>query len=87
MPGFSLRFFLPVQASTESPDSAIPLIQQRLLLDTQVVKASRTGVARTTTYGYDFHTGQVTSARDADNGVSTLTGLDDVGRAIGKLGK
>ena len=39
-------------------------------------------MARTTTYGYDFHTGAVTSARDADNGVTTLTGLDDVGRPI-----
>ena len=34
------------------------------------------------TYGYDFHTGQVTSSTDVDNGVSILTELDDVGRAI-----
>ena len=47
-----------------------------------MVEASGTGVARTTTYSYDFNTGQVTSARDDDNGVSTLTELDDVGRAI-----
>ena len=47
-----------------------------------MVEASGTGVARTTTYSYDFHTGQVTSARDADNGVTVRTELDDVGRAI-----
>ena len=52
------------------------------LYPTRVVEASGAGVARTMTYGYDFHTGQVTSATDADNGVSTLTELDDVGRPI-----
>ena len=52
------------------------------LYPTRMVEASGTGVARTTTYGYDFHTGQVTSARDADNGVTVRTELDDVGRAI-----
>ena len=52
------------------------------LYPTRVVEGSGTGVARTTDYGYDFHTGAVTSARDADNGVTTLTELDDVGRAI-----
>ena len=51
-------------------------------MNTQVVEASGTGVSRTMTYGYDFHTGQVTSSTDVDNGVSTLTELDDVGRAI-----
>ena len=152
-------FFLPVQASTESPDSLLRLIQQRPLLNTydnarntgnltgekigksnasgvvsgrltasnsfsishtydthgnrltttdgrgnvtrwtygairggsvprpglyptQVVEGSGTGVARTTTYGYDFNTGAVTSARDADNGVTTRTELDAVGRPI-----
>ena len=44
--------------------------------------ADEEGVERTTTYGYDFHTGEVTSATDADNGVTTTTELDDVGRAI-----
>ena len=52
------------------------------LYPTRVVEASGAGVARTMTYGYDFHTGQVTSSTDADNGVSTLTELDDVGRPI-----
>ena len=52
------------------------------LYPTQVVEGSGSGVARTTTYGYDFHTGAVTSARDADNGVTVRTELDDVGRAI-----
>ena len=52
------------------------------LYPTRVVEASGTGVARTMTYGYDFETGAVTSARDADNGVSTLTELDAVGRPI-----
>ena len=47
-----------------------------------MVEASGTGVSRTMTYGYDFHTGQVTSSTDVDNGVSTLTTLDDVGRPI-----
>ena len=47
-----------------------------------MVEASGTGVSRTMTYGYDFHTGQVTSSTDVDNGVSILTELDDVGRAI-----
>ena len=51
-------------------------------MHTQVVEASGTGVSRTMTYGYDFHTGQVTSSTDVDNGVSILTELDDVGRAI-----
>ena len=50
------------------------------LYPTREVVASGTGVARTTTYGYDFHTGQVTSARDADNNVTTRTTLDDIGR-------
>ena len=52
------------------------------LYPTRVVEASGAGVARTMNYGYDFHTGQVTSSTDADNGVSTLTELDDVGRPI-----
>ena len=52
------------------------------LYPTRVVEASGTGVARTTDYGYDFNTGQVTSARDADNGVRTVTELDDAGRPV-----
>ena len=52
------------------------------LYPTRAVEASGTGVARTMTYGYDFHTGAVTSATDADNGVRTLTELDAVGRPI-----
>lgn len=52
------------------------------LYPTRVVEASGTGVARTTTYAYDFYTGKVTSATDADNAVKTLTELDDLGRAI-----
>ena len=52
------------------------------LYPTRVVEASGRTVARTRTYGYDFHTGQVRSVTDADNGVRTLTELDDVGRPI-----
>ena len=60
--------------------SGSPSISQ--LYPTRMVEASGTGVARTTDYGYDFHTGAVTSVRDADNGVRTVTELDDVGRPI-----
>ena len=60
--------------------SGSPSISQ--LYPTRVVEASGTGVSRTTTYGYDFHTGQVISSTDVDNGVATLTTLDDVGRPI-----
>lgn len=52
------------------------------LYPTRMVVASGTGVARTTGYGYDFHTGQVTLVTDADNGVATRTVLDAVGRPI-----
>ena len=61
-------------------NSGSPSISQ--LYPTRVVEASGTGVSRTTTYGYDFHTGQVTSSTDTDNGVATLTELDGVGRPI-----
>ena len=50
------------------------------LYPTREVVASGTGVARTTTYGYDFQTGAVTSLTDADNNVTTRTTLDDIGR-------
>ena len=52
------------------------------LYPTRAVEASGTGVARTTDYVYDFNTGAVTSATDADNGVRTLTELDATGRPI-----
>ena len=52
------------------------------LYPTRVVEASGRTVARTRTYGYDFHTGQVRSVTDADNGVRTRTELDAVGRPI-----
>ena len=52
------------------------------LYPTRAVEASGTGVARTTDYVYDFNTGAVTSATDADNGVRTLTELDAAGRPI-----
>ena len=60
--------------------SGSPSISQ--LYPTRVVEASGTSVARTMTYGYDFHTGQVTASTDVDNGVATLTELDDIGRPI-----
>ncbi|MDE2755777.1 MAG: hypothetical protein OXI92_04420, partial [Acidobacteriota bacterium] len=60
--------------------SGSPSISQ--LYPTRVMEASGSGVSRTLTYGYDFHTGQVTSSTDADNGVSILTELDEVGRPI-----
>ena len=47
-----------------------------------VVAANRASLKRTTRYTYDFHTGAVTSATDADNGVTTRTTLDAVGRPI-----
>ena len=53
------------------------------LYPTQVVEASgNTALRRTTTYVYDFHTGAVTSARDVDNGVTTRTTVDAVGRPV-----
>ena len=41
-----------------------------------------TTVARTMDYTYDLWTGAVTSVKDVDNGVTTLTELDAVGRPI-----
>ena len=52
------------------------------LYPTRMVEASGKSVARTMTYRYDFHTGAVTSETDADNGVTTRTELDAVGRPI-----
>ena len=52
------------------------------LYPTRMVEASGSAVARTTNYGYDFHSGKVTSATDADNRVRTVTELDGVGRPI-----
>ncbi len=60
--------------------SGSPAIDQ--LYPTRVVEGSGTTVARAMTYGYDFDTGAVTSVTDADNGVSTLTEIDAVGRPI-----
>ena len=52
------------------------------LYPTSQVVASGRDEARTTSYDYDFETGAVTSVTDADNGVTTLMELDDVGRPI-----
>ena len=52
------------------------------LYPTQVVEASETIVSQTMTYVYDSHTGAVTSARDVDNGVTTRTTVDAVGRPV-----
>ena len=49
---------------------------------TAMVEGAGTGLARRMTYGYDFHTGQVTSRTDADNGVTTRTTVDAAGRPI-----
>ncbi|HMM81493.1 MAG TPA: RHS repeat-associated core domain-containing protein [Pyrinomonadaceae bacterium] len=50
------------------------------LYPTQTVAAYGTAVARTSVAVYDFYTGLVTTATDADNGVSTVTTYDDLGR-------
>ena len=47
-----------------------------------VVAAGNALLQRTTHYSYDFHTGAVTSAIDADNGVTTRTTVDAVGRPV-----
>ena len=52
------------------------------LYPTSQVVASGRDEARTTSYDYDFETGAVTSVTDSDNGVTTRTELDDVGRPI-----
>ena len=52
------------------------------LYPTTRVEAAGKDEARKTRYGYDFHTGAVTSVTDVDNGVKTLTELDDAGRPI-----
>jgi RHS repeat-associated protein len=60
------------------------------LYPTQTVTASGTSIARTETRAYDFATGLVTSATDADNNVTTSTIHDVFGRptvvkaAVGK---
>ncbi|HEV8589215.1 MAG TPA: discoidin domain-containing protein, partial [Pyrinomonadaceae bacterium] len=57
---------------------------------TQIVTASGTSIARTEARAYDFSTGLVTSATDADNNVTTSTTYDVFGRptlvqsAVGK---
>lgn len=50
------------------------------LYPTQTVSAYGTSVARTSTAAYDFHTGLVTTATDADNNVSVVTEYDALGR-------
>ena len=52
------------------------------LYPTSQVVASGRDEKRTTHYSYDFHTGAVTSAIDADNGVTTRTTVDAVGRPV-----
>ena len=47
---------------------------------TRVTRAYGTSVARKQEYGYDFWTGVVTLDKDADNGVSTTTQYDKLGR-------
>ena len=47
-----------------------------------VAAAGNTSLRKTTNYSYDFWTGAVTSVKDVDNGVTTLTELDAVGRPI-----
>ena len=47
-----------------------------------VAAAGNTSLRKTTNYIYDFWTGAVTSVKDVDNGVTTLTELDAVGRPI-----
>ena len=47
-----------------------------------VAAAGNALLQRTTHYSYDFHTGAVTSARDADNNVTTRTTVDAVGRPV-----
>ncbi|MBX3282428.1 MAG: RHS repeat-associated core domain-containing protein [Acidobacteria bacterium] len=51
------------------------------LYPTQTVAAYGTAVARTSVAVYDFYTGLPVSTTDADNGVSTVTTYDDLGRA------
>src|SRR5260370_37340777 len=50
------------------------------LYPTQTVTASGTSIPRTETRAYDFLTGLVTSATDADNNVTTSTAHDVFGR-------
>ncbi|QYO66285.1 RHS repeat domain-containing protein [Leptolyngbya sp. 7M] len=50
------------------------------LYPTQTVTAYGTNIARTTATQYDFYTGLVTSTMDIDNGVSTVTEYDALGR-------
>lgn len=47
---------------------------------TQTETAYGTSVERTSTAVYDFYTGRVTTATDADNGVSTVNEYDALGR-------
>ncbi|MGB7069750.1 MAG: hypothetical protein WBD22_09670, partial [Pyrinomonadaceae bacterium] len=50
------------------------------LYPTQTVAAYGTGLARTSAAVYDFYTGVVTSATDVDNGVTSATEYDALGR-------
>ena len=52
------------------------------LYPTQTIVAYGTNVARTSTATYDFHTGLVTSATDVDNGVTSATEYDVLGRPV-----
>lgn len=47
---------------------------------TQTIVAHGTGLARTSTAVYDFHTGAVTSATDEDNDLTVVTVYDALGR-------
>ncbi len=52
------------------------------LYPTQTVVAYGTGLARTTTAVYDFHSGAVTSTTDEDNDVTNATEYDDLVRPV-----
>jgi RHS repeat-associated protein len=50
------------------------------LYPTKTEAASNSTLKRTSTASYDFYTGLVTTATDADNNLSTVTTYDDLGR-------